>query len=106
MNDQPRIADELEIQDTHEGGLMASRARVRPCIVGRLVDVAFGIEVLMVGPPGEPPVAEFHAADFNDPVLLFDFEPGGFRVENDLAHLKSLPDYGAANRRSMAKLAS
>ena len=31
---------------------------------------------------------ELHAADFDDAVLLLDFEPGGFRIENDLAHLQ------------------
>jgi hypothetical protein len=42
----------------------------------------------VIGSAGEPPIDELHAADFNDPVLLFDFEPGGFRIEDDLAHLK------------------
>ena len=68
-----------------------------------LVDIALRIEVLVVGSPREPAIDEFNAADFNDPVLQFDFEPGGFRIENDLAHLKV---YRAASRRSMATLAS
>jgi hypothetical protein len=35
-------------------------------------------------------------------MLVFDFQSRGFRIENDLAHLI----YRAANRRSMAMLAS
>ena len=57
----------------------------------------------MVGSPGEPAVENLHAADFDDAVLLFDFQAGGFRIKNDLAHLKG---YRAASRRSIATLAS
>jgi hypothetical protein len=68
-----------------------------------LVDVSLGIEVSVIGSAGKAPIEEFHAADLNDSVLLFDFQPGGFRIEHDLAHLKG---YRAANMRSIAMLAS
>jgi hypothetical protein len=38
------------------------------------------------GSAGEPPIEEFHAADFDDPVPLFDFQPRGLRIQDDLAH--------------------
>ena len=55
------------------------------------VDLAFRIQVAMEGSAGEPPIEKLHTADFNDAVLLFDFEAGGFRIENDLAHFYLLP---------------
>jgi hypothetical protein len=50
------------------------------------VDVPLRIEVLVKSSAGEPPIEEFHAADFDDPVPLFDFQPRGLRIQDDLAH--------------------
>jgi hypothetical protein len=35
---------------------------------------------------GETAIENLHAADLDDPVLLFDLEAGGFSIENDLTH--------------------
>jgi hypothetical protein len=50
------------------------------------VDVALRIQIAMERAPGEPAVENFNAADFDDPMVLFDFEARGFRIENDLTH--------------------
>jgi hypothetical protein len=52
-----------------------------------LVDFALRIQIAVKGFSGEAPIEELHAAYFNDAVILFDFKAGGFRIENDLAHL-------------------
>jgi hypothetical protein len=57
------------------------------------VDVPFGIQIAMKNAARDAPVDEFDAADFDDAMLLLDFEPRGFGVEHDLAHALSLPDY-------------
>ena len=41
----------------------------------------------MEGLARETPIEQFHAADLDDAVLVFHFEAGGFRIENDLAHV-------------------
>jgi hypothetical protein len=51
-----------------------------------LIDVSLGIEVLVIGSAGESSIEELHAAYLDDSVLLFDFEPRGFRIQHDLAH--------------------
>jgi hypothetical protein len=50
------------------------------------IDVSLRIEVPVKVSAGEPPIEQFHAADFNDPVLLFDFQTRGLRIEHDLTH--------------------
>ncbi len=68
---------------------------------GALVDVALRIQVAVKGAAGQPPIEELHAADFDDAMLLFDFEARGLGIENDLPHQSlTLP----ANRRSMATI--
>jgi hypothetical protein len=51
-----------------------------------LVDVALGIEVTVERTSRQPAIHEFDAADLDDAMLLLDFQAGGFRIEDDLAH--------------------
>ena len=67
------------------------------------VNVALGVLILVEGSARQTPVKELHATDFDDAMLLLNFEPRCFRIENDLPHFKI---YRAANMRSIASLAS
>lgn len=51
------------------------------------VDLAPGIDVLLIPVVARPPVDQLDTADFNDPVALGRFEAGGFSIEDYLAHL-------------------
>ncbi len=88
VDDQLRALDEFE-QVFHDVGELRL---VRQHLVGdavhlhrALVDLAPGIDVLLIAVIARPPVDQLHAADFNDPVALGRFEAGGFSVENYLA---------------------
>jgi hypothetical protein len=50
------------------------------------INVALGVQILVEGAARQAPVKELHAANFDDAVRLLNFEPGGFRIENDLTH--------------------
>ena len=54
--------------------------------LGAFVDVAVGVEVTVEASPRGASAHELDAPDFDDPVPSFDFEAGGFSVEDDLPH--------------------
>ena len=89
VNNEFRIAHELEKLrlDLRERRLIRQPvARQTVHLLRAFVDVALRIQIAMKGAPREPAIEEFDAADFDDAMLLLDFEAGGFRVENDLPH--------------------
>lgn len=89
VDDQLRALDEFEqvLRDVSELRLVRHHFFGDAVHLHRpLVDLAPGIDVLLVAVIARPPVDQLHTADFNDPVALGRFEAGGFSVENYLAH--------------------
>src|ERR1700678_1496492 len=106
VDDEFRVADELDELRMYlrECRLFCqSRAREAVDLLRALIDVALRIQVLVIRSAGKAAIQDLHGADFDPAVLMFDFQSRGFRLEYDLAHLII---YRAANRRSMATLAS
>ena len=52
--------------------------------------VALGIDIAMKGLAGGKAVHQLDAADLDDPVALQRIEAGGFGIEDDLAHQRSV----------------
>src|SRR3546814_20345100 len=50
------------------------------------LELALGMDVLVVRAAGGPALDQLHAADLDDAVALLPFKAGGFGVEDDLAH--------------------
>ena len=58
---------------------------------GALVDVAAGVDVLVIVLPGKLAVHQFDATDLDDAVALGGLQAGGFGVQYDLSHNSSMP---------------
>ena len=90
MDDQLRVLHELEKIPGNVGELRL----VRELLVGDAVNLngaginlASGIDVLLVTVIARPPVNQLHAADFDDAVAFGGFEASGFGIENNLSQV-------------------
>ena len=106
VDDEFGVADELQELPMHmrESRFFGQTLPRQPMHLNRaFIDLALRVQVLMEGPARQAAVEQLHATDFDDAVLLLNFEPRGFCIENDLPHSKI---YRTANMRSIASLAS
>ncbi|CDH45148.1 hypothetical protein BN874_210028 [Candidatus Contendobacter odensis Run_B_J11] len=94
VDNQFGIADEVEelIRDVGKARLMGEKFAGNAVNPLRLfVNSAIRLQVDMEVLAGQPPVYQFDAADFDDPVPLGGIKAGGFGVEDDLAFGHEFP---------------
>ena len=87
--DQFGIAKELEerLCDAREDGLVGQKLHRDSVDLDRArVDIALGVEVLVIVTARQSPVDQLDATDFNNTVSLADFQAGGFCIEHYLSH--------------------
>src|SRR5271167_3407616 len=89
VRDQKRIAEKSDqlFRLVGKQRLVLEEFAGEPVNLERLFrHVAFRIEIAMEHFAGRKTINEFDAADLDQPIALKGIEPGGFGIENDLAH--------------------
>ena len=89
MNHQRVVADEVEefIDDPGKRRIVAQELFRQPVNTegfGR--NVAFRIDILLIGFARRRMIFQRNSADFDDAVAARGIEPGGFSIEDDFAH--------------------
>ena len=90
VDHQPILADEVE-EAVHHGGeeRMLGQEFLAQAVnaEGFFRHVALGVDVDVIVPPGRDVIDQFDARDLDHAIAALGVEAGGFRIENDFAHM-------------------